>query len=403
MRILVIATSSRGGAGNAALRSFNALKNSGADIAFLSLEHQIGFTPQRVNSAMFQLLVAIRRAITLIQGLLIQKSDKLYTGLSFNFISLAYKNLFSEFDVIHFHSTYNFAGTVTYRKLINSGKSIVFTMHDERLSTGGCHYSGQCRNLTRGCHDCPLVNSSMRLIPTLVLRDSIKFFKMNRHIEIIAPSSWLARKAEEAPVFEGMKINAVNNPIPNQYFNYSAEKSSEKNQIKRIGFIAQDLWNPYKGFPLLLAALNQLQPDIKNSYELVIATSTNKVEIPSSILSEVVHPKNDEETADFYTGLDLLVVPSLEDNSPSVIGEALATGTAVLGSNTGGIPELLNEFNQSQFVANNSKSLSDVLSVLIMGEPPKVNAAAVRLKLSEERYAEKITEIYRRVVASPSK
>ena len=40
--------------------------------------------------------------------------------------------------------------------------------------------------------------------------------------------------------------------------------------------------------------------------------------------------------------IDLLVVPSKGDNSPSVISEALMCGTKVIGSSIGGIPEMLN-------------------------------------------------------------
>ena len=42
--------------------------------------------------------------------------------------------------------------------------------------------------------------------------------------------------------------------------------------------------------------------------------------------------------------MDLLVVPSREDNSPNVIGEALMSNVKVLGSLSGGIPEILELF-----------------------------------------------------------
>jgi glycosyltransferase involved in cell wall biosynthesis len=53
---------------------------------------------------------------------------------------------------------------------------------------------------------------------------------------------------------------------------------------------------------------------------------------------------NDSEIAELLRAIDLLVVPSKGDNSPSVISEALMCGTRVIGSNRGGIPEML-DFN----------------------------------------------------------
>jgi glycosyltransferase involved in cell wall biosynthesis len=45
--------------------------------------------------------------------------------------------------------------------------------------------------------------------------------------------------------------------------------------------------------------------------------------------------------AEILRAVDVLVVPSLGDNSPSVIPEAQMVGTKVIGSNIGGIPEML--------------------------------------------------------------
>ena len=42
--------------------------------------------------------------------------------------------------------------------------------------------------------------------------------------------------------------------------------------------------------------------------------------------------------ASLLSTIDLVIVPSSQDNSPSVIGEALAVGVPVMGSDVGGIP-----------------------------------------------------------------
>jgi glycosyltransferase involved in cell wall biosynthesis len=44
-----------------------------------------------------------------------------------------------------------------------------------------------------------------------------------------------------------------------------------------------------------------------------------------------------------YAAADLLLLPSISEGFPSVVGESMACGTPVLGSNVGGIPELVRE------------------------------------------------------------
>jgi len=63
-----------------------------------------------------------------------------------------------------------------------------------------------------------------------------------------------------------------------------------------------------------------------------------KYESPAIKFLGIVQP------ADFFPEVDVLVVPSLwHDPSPRVVSEANAYGVPVIGSNRGGIPELIEE------------------------------------------------------------
>lgn len=43
------------------------------------------------------------------------------------------------------------------RKIVKSGKPVVWTMHDMWQATGICHYSDGCMSYKTGCAGCPLL------------------------------------------------------------------------------------------------------------------------------------------------------------------------------------------------------------------------------------------------------
>ena len=395
MRILIVATSSRGGAGIAAWRSFSALRNSGENVSFLSLDGGNSKEFEKRGWLKFNILIFARKSITYLQRVFVQRDARLFTGISFNFLTRGYKNLEEKFDVIHFHATYNLANIDTFREFANKGKTLVFTMHDERLATGGCHYSGTCHQLKTGCHKCPIARPFFQSIAVNSLKQSSKF--MNSHISVVvtAPSNWLVRRAEISPVMSGKKIEIINNPIPDYFFQLKeAEKFVAKAPIK-VGFISQDLWNPYKGFKDLVSAIGELDQQSQSLVQLRIATSTKDVKLPNWVKYELSHPRTDQDLLSFYREIDVLIVPSIEDNSPSVIGESLASGTPVIGSSAGGIPELLELFNQPTFEKGNSHSIAEVLRELLSEGPGSVDIELVKKHLGEKRYVERTLDLYR--------
>jgi len=59
--------------------------------------------------------------------------------------------------------------------------------------------------------------------------------------------------------------------------------------------------------------------------------------------------------------IDVLVIPSAHDNLPNVLGEALMSGAGLIGSNVGGIPEVVSKFNQTLFESGDEAGLMQAL------------------------------------------
>ena len=59
---------------------------------------------------------------------------------------------------------------------------------------------------------------------------------------------------------------------------------------------------------------------------------------------------DEHRLADIYNAVDLYVTPSLEENLPNTIMEAMACGVPCVGFNVGGIPEMIDHL-QNGYVA----------------------------------------------------
>jgi hypothetical protein len=146
MKIAQITTSTSGGAGLAAVRLSDALN-------VVSQESTVVTQRTKDSGTSYK-----SKAITLLQSQLVQKGPELVTTFSSTLIRT---ESFKNYDILHFHGIYNLMSIADLLKLAKE-RRIVITLHDQRLLTGGCHYSQECTQYKRKCSECPQVRSAFR-------------------------------------------------------------------------------------------------------------------------------------------------------------------------------------------------------------------------------------------------
>ena len=96
----------------------------------------------------------------------------------------------------------------------------------------------------------------------------------------------------------------------------------------------------------MLPVLEERHPRVRIAY----VGDTGKSAIPSHWIA--LGSFSDEAIlAEIYAGADLLLLPSLADNFPNVVGEAVATGTPAAVSHVGGVPEMVRD-GETGYVLN---------------------------------------------------
>jgi glycosyltransferase involved in cell wall biosynthesis len=111
---------------------------------------------------------------------------------------------------------------------------------------------------------------------------------------------------------------------------------------------------------------------------------------------------NEKELVDIYNAVDLYVTPSLQDNLPNTIVEAMACGIPCIGFNVGGIPQMIDHLHNG-YVAEyqSSKDLANGIHwALTEGEYESLSEEACRkaekrfnLEIFSREIAESLLEI----------
>lgn len=358
MRILHLATSLNGGAGRAAYRTNEALVRAGYDSSIMTLSLN---EAEHTTSA-----IQIQRkfnskiksgTLTKLQRGFVQNSANLLTPLSISQINIS-EDVWRNVDVVHAHANYNFFNLSDLVSLKNRGVRIIVTLHDQRYFTGGCHYSFSCSGFKVACEKCPQSKFFSRSTISDILKKNLRLKDEISGFKFVSPSMWLKKLAGESLLLQNVEVEVIRNAVPDVFFD-NRKLLSHKSENLNIGFCSADLNNPYKGLGVLRKALEIIQ-EIKPGL-VVELTLIGKGEVePFSGNTKVVLVETDKnvELAKTLAKLDFLVVPSLADNSPSVVSESLMCGTPVLASSAGGSAELLTAHNGRVFESNNPDSLA---------------------------------------------
>ena len=125
-------------------------------------------------------------------------TDTLFTGDSSGWDVSALQSV-QDADLINLHWVAEFINAESLQLLSELGKPIVWTLHDERAFTGGCHYTFGCMNYSQSCSSCPQVIEGLSWLPKLNVNARSKL--RDTPLTFICPSHWMQGKLLKSKVF----------------------------------------------------------------------------------------------------------------------------------------------------------------------------------------------------------
>ena len=313
-------------------------------------------------------------------------------------------------DVVNLHWVREMVDYADFFSTRPPGQPVVWTLHDMHPFTGGCHYVRGCDRHADACGRCPLLGSddpndlSARILAGK--RDSLAR-RTGGPMHVVTPSRWLADEARRSRLFRDLPISVIPYGLDTSVFTPHDRLAVRRGfnlppDLRIILFVAHVLDDPRKGLAYLDDALRRLgpQPDVG---VLMVGGGDYALRAPV-VKMRAGLVDDDAVMSRLYAAADLVAVPSLEDNLPNTMLEAMASGTPVIGFDVGGVPDMVIP-GETGFLAplGDAEGLSRAFADAL-GDPSRLAAMghAARARIEREHtlavQATRYRDLYRSLI-----
>jgi glycosyltransferase involved in cell wall biosynthesis len=249
----------------------------------------------------------------------------------------------SSFDIINFH--WIGCETISLSEIEKINKPIVWTMHDMWPITGIYHYSFDKKYFDSECKNF-IKKKYFNILDNFIRKRKELLFK-KKLINIVSPSKWLLEEAKKKKLPFGM-MKVIPYPVDTRYFKKSKNIRILKSKYnipdnKKVLLFSSNILNETrKGSKILL---NVIKNDfLSNNNYIIIMLGENNNFIDQKLSSEITffgNVKNYSLVKDLYSISDVLLYPSLIDNLPNTILEAMSCGLPCVAFNCYGMKEII--------------------------------------------------------------
>lgn len=413
MRILLINTSEQtGGAAVAANRLMIALQKAGHTVHMLVRDKQSernevitinkSFKDDLLNKFRF-----ISERLVICLGNKLSKKNLFQVSIANTGKDLSKNPLVKKADIIHLHwINQGLLSLKDISRLVETGKPVVWTLHDLWPGMAICHYPDECRRYQSACMNCP------KQVDNPLIDLAKKTFNKKRKLNLseityIGCSRWITEEVSKSALLRTARFHSIPNPINMEVF----KPSNKQEARQKLGlpadkplllFAAAKLSDERKGASYLMQACIHLKE--KGISVDIVLMGNQSLELADAApfpVHELGYITATEKKVLAYSAADFFVIPSLEDNLPNTIMESMSCGTPCVGFHTGGIPEMIDhKINGYICKYKNTYDLAAGIE-WVLNNSKILNLSENCIKKVERSYDEKIVvEQYRKLYES---
>jgi glycosyltransferase involved in cell wall biosynthesis len=416
MRVLIVNTSERaGGAAVAAQRLLDALNNNGVKAKMLVRDKEtqkltvVGLPPSWRQNWNF-----LWERFCIWMHLRLRRQHLFDIDIANAGTDITSLPEFREANVIHLHwINQGMLSLKDIRKILQSGKRVVWTMHDIWPATAICHLTLDCRQFEKACCQCRLLpgGGSANDLASKIWRKKLQMLDGQR-VSMVACSEWLAGEARKSALLRSLPVFSIPNLIDTHIYHPQDRKQARQElglptEGQLILFVSQRATNPYKGMQYLTEACQLLAsqyPEMKDETSVVVLGGhaeevTSQLPFKSYPLGYIT---NEQHIVRVYNAANVFVLPSLSENLPNTIMEAMACGIPSIGFQIGGIPEEIDHLENGYVAAYRDAAdlARGIHWVLFEADHEAVSKACLRKvtrNYSQQAVAKKYIDVYENI------
>ncbi len=250
-------------------------------------------------------------------------------------------------DIIHCHNLH--PNYFDLRALVSLSKTrpLILHLHDTWLLSGHCSYSLDCERWQTGCGNCPYLHTypAIRRDKSAENWQRKQQIYANSHLYIVTVSQWLMDKVERS-ILKGVKKRVIHNGTNLSLFKPTSQHAARRAlklplDAKIVLLIAH---SAFKDYTTMEAALSQLKGEPSKPLLFICLARGGSEKMVGE--GRMIYPgwvTSPEKIAQYYRAADIYIHAALDEAFGKTITEAGASGTPVVATAVGGIPEQIKD------------------------------------------------------------
>ncbi|HYD63873.1 glycosyltransferase [Azospirillum sp.] len=266
---------------------------------------------------------------------------------------------------LHLHSVADFLSPLSIRRLGETGRPLVWSVHDDRPLTGGCRDRFGCEGHLGECSPCEQLPYDPNVLAGRHLADK-RALLADLDLTLVAPTPFVAEQVRRSPLFRDKRVEVIGHPTPSTIYRTSDWRrridSRQQCSIDNDSVVLLCHMDEHSarsgGEPEIYATLLRAL-ESATFRELCLAQKVvlvflgfptfdrTRLDISTLLYG---HSLTERGVADFYGMADLMLMPTPSDHVPPAAIEAMSCGLPLLAFDRGAFRDVIVDGDNGRLV-----------------------------------------------------